>query len=1386
MKERRLLPSVKKAIPLALFLSFGAFVGAQPANVGDNSNIIPIYKSSDPPAADDYLRGNLLGQRCNEPTIGISSINADHMMVFCNDYRATFNFDDALVPAGRTTLMASVWSGVKTLFAWVTGRPAPQRPAPTIIASTDAGVGGGVSYDGGTTWQAFMVPGGPNDNTSASMAHPGKALNLQGYSDPVAISLKGNLAGRVGVAYIGFTREKTSGQSTESGIFFTRYRDRNASDIVHDWEYEFSSMVALSQNLTKGQFLDKVSAAVAPDGTTVYIGYTRFTGSSGSSNIFLAKSVDGGVTWTSASIDKDAKYGQATVVLVHPTNGTKVGVLWRTFVSSTLFFKSTAKGAKNVDLFAEDPDGPYRPFDQYPQSIVDPQTSMGDPTRVAFRALAFPAATYTPDGSRIVAVFTEWINLTTGKPGTTGSPMPMIVMKISTDNGATWSPRYVLNWRNGEQGFVPASPERLGFFSPARAVGAQLMPATACTSGNQCLVVWKQSFDASLNPGGSENPGSLVASGFERRFDVRGALVTFSSPPNVSASFQVSRYGYEELEGNERPSDVTDDVEDWAAKMTLPNGTSYAMFDWGDLNHTGGGKLAFGGDYIDVKASPPSGSSTFMVAFSDNRYNIWPWQTETGGLVPVGEEWRYYPVFMAPDDPENKFPGLSCVNYGSRVQSVMVAKVSPSALLVTAQTNRKSFSGALPVCGSGTPKTSCIEFPMNVRNNTGMEREIDLTLSSGSFAKRPYDAALDGDIPYEYPLQTGKVTIFPYSSYSLNVYAFNDDPVTVTATAGTDTATLTFNDPAVKAASAESTFAYVPSTINLESGSARSGSARSGSARSGSARSGSARSYPVPEDPVPGKTVFDVIDYTYVVTPDSQDDAGTYLSLFNIDPAYEGNYVFQVFVTKPLTSFMTDASDECSAFNWTEGALVGHISDADNPLVSGSARSGSARSGSARSGSARSAIPSEGDPLVQNTSFTLGSSTVDASGTTTFASSQLTSASGEFCRIDECTLAPPRLWVEGTILVRAFQIKPDSEIPPEAKYDPDGSRTGTPTPPSVVVAEYSCDDPSCTAALGPDLVVQVSPPPTPSSAPTTVKAGGQVSFPTITIRNDGVDGQCGTETTPRPCGDARAHEWAVYASTASNFKDLPRWNCAVDDCGSGEISGTVRLNDDPANGTVTVLLTFPFGSHAGPLPVLGIETAVVGSVTIPANIPRTNSDGTGTYYLHFYDDRGRIVNELDETNNHWTEGPIIVEAPGYGFLGLQTPCAGMICDKTGTIPLAWQFTNGSVPVDSASTLPRLQFYSGCPNGYPPSGDPAASSSPNPTDITSGASGWQYFPSTGMSRPQYTWQFNFDAAGLSRGSGACYSMYVEVPATGQVIGSTIPELRPFGPFLITPQ
>ena len=85
-----------------------------------------------------------------------------------------------------------------------------------------------------------------------------------------------------------------------------------------------------------------------------------------------------------------------------------------------------------MDLFKNDPAGPYRPFDQYSQAIGT------DPSRVAFRTLAFPAAAYTPRRSRLVAASPSG-STSAPEAGHDGHPMPMTVMKVSTDRGATWS-----------------------------------------------------------------------------------------------------------------------------------------------------------------------------------------------------------------------------------------------------------------------------------------------------------------------------------------------------------------------------------------------------------------------------------------------------------------------------------------------------------------------------------------------------------------------------------------------------------------------------------------------------------------------------------------------------------------------------------------------------------------------------------------------------------------------------------------------------------------------------------------------------------------------------------------------------------------------------------
>lgn len=258
-----------------------------------------------------------------------------------------------------------------------------------------------------------------------------------------------------------------------------------------------------------------------------------------------------------------------------------------------------------------------------------------------------------------------------------------------------------------------------------------------------------------------------------------------------------------------------------------------------------------------------------------------------------------------------------------------------------------------------------------------------------------------------------------------------------------------------------------------------------------------------------------------------------------------------------------------------------------------------------------------------------------------------------------------------------------------------------------------------------DLVM----PATLAVQPTSVNAGGTVQFPYggVTVMNAGN-------------GAAGPRSYGIYYSTMAQF-----------------------------DSTAVLLQTIPFTTTlaAGTSEVIPAQT-----ITIPSNIPRNPSTGTGTYYLLLYADNQNTVLESNENNNVGSAGPITVLHSLYGFLGLQTPCTGLTCtgNAGSSNPLAWQFTDGTgTPVDSPDSLPEIWIYRASCTTW---AQGSLLSDGKPGDP--GTSSWQY---PVPNRPAFTWQFNWKDSNATAG---CYLAFIGSRASGQ----TSPNGNAFGPVKFT--
>ena len=206
----------------------------------------------------------------------MSTVNKDHILTFYNDFRAVdLGPTEPPLPGPTSSVLARAWNSVTVFLARLVGRPGP-KPGPTEpehAAAAEAWIGMSASYDGGLTWVGGLVPGGPEDDSDASMASP--AYGLEGASDPVVVSAP---CGKFFLAWLAFTR------GGESRLLVSRFTDHNDSDQRHTISYDGTTVVEVGQNATNGHFLDKPDAAIELTGATGcdafadHVSYTTFVG----------------------------------------------------------------------------------------------------------------------------------------------------------------------------------------------------------------------------------------------------------------------------------------------------------------------------------------------------------------------------------------------------------------------------------------------------------------------------------------------------------------------------------------------------------------------------------------------------------------------------------------------------------------------------------------------------------------------------------------------------------------------------------------------------------------------------------------------------------------------------------------------------------------------------------------------------------------------------------------------------------------------------------------------------------------------------------------------------------------------------------------------------
>jgi len=221
---------------------------------GLNTSVLPARSNLQVPpggsVADEFLKTDLIAQKQVEGAIAASTRKADRLFTVFNDYRGVNAVDFLLGEAPASNSLVS------SFIDWLFRRPgARERQSVRAAGSAEAWAGGSISNDGGITWSGLFLPGGPADNSPASLASPLKKYKFEAATDPW---IAAGPCGYFYVAVVTFTRLQ------DSAVAVLVYQDQNHLDGLHTIKYLRTSIVSYVRNASQGPFVDLPYVVVDP------------------------------------------------------------------------------------------------------------------------------------------------------------------------------------------------------------------------------------------------------------------------------------------------------------------------------------------------------------------------------------------------------------------------------------------------------------------------------------------------------------------------------------------------------------------------------------------------------------------------------------------------------------------------------------------------------------------------------------------------------------------------------------------------------------------------------------------------------------------------------------------------------------------------------------------------------------------------------------------------------------------------------------------------------------------------------------------------------------------------------------------------------------------